>query len=201
MTRVAYCPPSLREFLDSGADFTSIPDLDIDYLATSICIENRGQRPSARSRCAETMRLVVEYLKAGKSLIPYKPRVVDGVTELPPKRDDYGSPGHIASVQWEADAYEAPELVARLEQALPDPIRHKVRREWDLRQHPHPLVVEDVAETCCEACGDWFAGPAVRVGVREGYSDDALDYPLVYCAPCVRIAAASLGDRDVVVIP
>lgn len=175
-------PPSLREFLDSGADFASIPGLDPDYVGTVICVDDREWRPSWKSSQADILRRAAEAFIDGTPLPP----------EWPPGQLGPRDTAHVAGILWSADALDDPSLADRLYEALPPEVREKVSADRDERRRPRPLVIEDTDESQCDSCGVWFSGQVVVVGHRPGYSEEI---HVTYCADCIRMAALALtGD-------
>lgn len=184
-------PRSLRDIVAAGDNPLDHEEIDhlIDDLRRAVRMPVSG-----REQEAANMRATFEQFERDRST---GVRWVDGRTF---NEDD--DPARFAMVLqhflWAAELYEDPTLADRVIELLPPAERLAVGVSVDQARSPHPLGVESLERWgSCDGCGaDIEPGkPVLCVGSQPDYSEDEDIEALVWCAACLRAAAAQV-DRD-----
>jgi hypothetical protein len=170
-------PCSLRECLNAGGNPRDVLgdtwDLFVDVIRDALAF------PDDRDETPEDLEAHVDALTRG---------------------DAWTSEAAGLFVQWEADVRADPSLAVALLAFLSPDERDDLRRKAGWDRHPHPLTVGRAHDGtnprwACDACG--ATHPIDVEAMRVGDTPDSkLPYPLAYCAACVQIAAALMGDAS-----
>ncbi len=136
-------PPSLQTFLGAGGDITTIPGWECLAEAVVLCTANEA----TRHRFAQTCRRYAETWLAGDTTwLDERLAAADiagwfawfaGRSDSPPNQQEHPHPEPptqdvVTRFLWEAECLEDPELAARLEAALPEDCRARLRNDLEV---------------------------------------------------------------------